>query len=237
VIPRDIRLVALKAIAFNAAFWDFQSEQLDLDGAAYLLRRMRAAVLSNQRGVMQAEVTKKLFTVDEYYRMVDAGILSERDRVELIEGEIVEMSPIGQRHVVCVDRANHLFTSSLNRRALISVQTPLRLNKYNEPQPDIVVMKWQDDYYSSKRHTPEDTLFVVEVSDTTLRYDTKIKLPLYAVTGVPELWIENLKENVLLVCRNPSGRKYNTQLTLTRADAISPLAFPDVSFKIADLLG
>jgi Uma2 family endonuclease len=186
---------------------------------------------------MQAEVTKKLFTVDEYYRMVDAGILSERDRVELIEGEIVEMSPIGRRHAACVNRANELFISSLKRRAIVSVQNPLRLNQYNEPQPDIVVMKRRDDYYASKHHTPEDTLFVVEVSDTTLRYDTKIKLPLYAATGVPELWIENLKEDVLLVCRDPAGKNYNTQLTLSRGDIISPLAFPGVSFKIEDLLG
>jgi Uma2 family endonuclease len=186
---------------------------------------------------MQAEVTKKLFTVDEYYRMVDAGILSERDRVELIEGEIVEMSPIGHRHIVCVDRANHIFNAALKRRALVSIQSSLRLNKYNEPQPDIVVFKWREDYYASKRHAPEDTLFVVEVSDTSLRYDTKVKLPLYAATGVPELWIENLKQDVLLVCRDPAGKNYNTQLTLSRGDIISPLAFPGVSFKIEDLLG
>src|SRR5215467_5795778 len=152
---------------------------------------------------MQTEVTKRLFTVDEYYRMADAGIFSPRDRVELIEGEIVEMSPIGLRHAACVNRATELFISTFKRRALVTVQNPLRLDQYNELQPDIVVMKWRDDYYSSKRHTPEDTLFVVEVSDTTLRYDTKIKLPLYAAKGVPEFWIENLKENVLLVCRDP----------------------------------
>lgn len=186
---------------------------------------------------MQAEVTKKLFTVDEYYRMVEAGILSERDRVELIEGEIIEMSPFGHRHVVCVDRATHILNTALNRRALITVQNPLRLNRYNEPQPDVVVMKWRDDYYASKLHTPEDTLFVLEVSDTSLRYDTKIKLPIYAEAGVLELWIQNLQENVLLVCRDPAGRKYNTRLTLSRGETISPLAFPDVSFRIEDLLG
>ena len=186
---------------------------------------------------MQAEVTKKLFTVDEYYRMAEVGILSERDRVELIEGEIVQMSPIGRRHAACVDRTNHIFNASLKRRAIASIQNPLRLNEYNEPQPDIVVLKWRNDFYATKTHTPKDTLFVVEVSDSSLLYDVKIKLPLYAATGVRELWIENLKENVLLVCRNPEGKTYKTQLTLSRADAISPLAFPDVSFKVADLLG
>ena len=99
------------------------------------------------------------------------------------------------------------------------------------------MLKWRNDFYATKTHTPKDTLFVVEVSDSSLLYDVKIKLPLYAATGVRELWIENLKENVLLVCRNPEGRTYKTQLTLSRPDAISPLAFPDVSFKVADLLG
>ena len=186
---------------------------------------------------MQVAITKKLFTVDEYYRMAEAGILSERDRVELIEGEIIQMSPIGRRHAACVDRTNHIFNASLKRRAIVSTQNPLRLNEYNEPQPDLVVLKWRNDFYATKPHTPKDTLFVVEVSDTSLLYDVKVKLPLYSATGIRELWIENLKENVLLVCRNPEDRTYKTQLTLSRTDSISSLAFPDVSFKIADLLG
>jgi len=186
---------------------------------------------------MRTDVTKKLFTVDEYYRMADAGIFTEDDRVELIEGEILEMSPIGHRHMVCVDRANDLLTSALRGKVLISVQNPLRLNKYNEPQPDIVVLKWREDYYASKLHTPEDTLLVLEVSDTTLRYDTKVKLPIYAVSGISEVWIENLQEDLLLVCRGPAEKNYRTQLTLRRGEFISPLAFPDVAFKIENLLG
>jgi len=186
---------------------------------------------------MRADVTKKLFTVDEYYRMLDAGILSENDRVELIEGEIIQMSPIGNRHMACVDRANDLFTTAFKGRALVSVQNPLRLNKYNEPQPDIVVLKPRADYYASKSHTPEDTFFVIEVSDTTVRYDTNIKLPIYARTGVAEVWIENLQEDLLLVCRNPTPTKYRSQLELHRGDSISPLAFPDVVFKVEELLG
>jgi len=169
--------------------------------------------------------------------MVDAGILTERDRVELIEGEIVEMSPIGNRHAACVDRANELFISAFKGRAIVSVQHPLRLNKYNEPQPDLVVVKHRSDYYSSKSRTPEDTFFVVEVSDTTLRYDTKVKLPIYARAGVPELWIENLQKDMLLVCREPAERNYKVQITLRPGESVSPLAFPDVVFEINDLLG
>src|SRR5262245_43993003 len=115
---------------------------------------------------MQAGVTKKLFTVDEYYRMLDAGILTENDRVELIEGEILEMGPIGNRHAACVDRANDLFSAAFRGRALVSVQNPLRLNEYNEPVPDIVVLKPRADYYASKSHASDDTFFAVEVSDS-----------------------------------------------------------------------
>jgi Uma2 family endonuclease len=185
---------------------------------------------------MRVEVTKKLFTVDEYYRMLDAGILTEDDRVELIEGEIIQMSPIGNRHAACVDRGTDLFTAAFRGRAIVSVQNPLRLNEYNEPVPDIMVLKPRADYYASKSRTPEDTLLAVEVSDSTLRYDIKIKLPIYARTGVAEVWIENLREDLILVCREPSSKGYNVQLTLRRGDSISPLAFPDTVFKVDDLL-
>jgi len=186
---------------------------------------------------MRVEVTKKLFTVDEYYRMAEAGIIAEDDRVELIEGEIIEMSPIGLKHMSCVDRANDLFTSAFKGRALISVQHPLRLNNYNEPQPDIVVLKPRADYYASKPHTPEDTFLVIEVSDTTLRYDVNVKLPIYAALGISELWIENLQKDLLLICRDATGKSYKTQLILRQGDSISPIAFPDVVFKVEDLLG
>jgi Uma2 family endonuclease len=186
---------------------------------------------------MRTEVTKKLFTVDEFYRMADAGIFGEDDRLELIEGEIVQMSAINQRHFSCVNRANDVFTSAFKGRAIVSVQSPLRLNNYNEPMPDIVLLKPRRDYYASERHTPKDTFLVVEVSDTTLRYERKTKLPLYAAAGISEVWIENLQEDLLLVCRDAAGKDYKTKLTLRRGESISPLAFPDVAFKVEELLG
>src|SRR5262249_40265342 len=161
---------------------------------------------------METEVTKKLFTVDEYYRMADAGILKPCDRVELIEGEIVEMSPIGNRHAACVSRAIYLFVTAFKTTGIVAPERPVRLNIYNEPQPDVMVLKPRDDFYSSQSCTPADAYFIVEVSDTTLRYDTKIKLPIYARFGVPELWIEDLQKDVLLVCREPIGNSYKTQI-------------------------
>ena len=144
---------------------------------------------------MQIETTKKLFTVDEYYRMAEAGILGAEDRVELIDGEIIQMSAIGHRHLGCVNRANTLFIESFGRRAVVSPQNPILLSIWTEPQPDLVVLKSRKDFYASKKPEPADALLVVEVADTSLSYDRDVKLPRYAAAGVPEVWIEDLKMN------------------------------------------
>jgi Uma2 family endonuclease len=186
---------------------------------------------------MEIEVTKKLFSVDEYYRMAEAGILTPDDRVELIDGEIIEMSPVGNRHIACVHRANTFFAQAFGQLAVVSNQTPLRLSKYTEPVPDVIVLKPVPDFYASRECRPDDVLFLVEVSDTTLRYDRNIKLPRYAAAGVVEVWIEDLANNLLLVFRNPAGKGFQTSLVLHPGDSITPLAFPEVTFKVDDLLG
>lgn len=186
---------------------------------------------------MEIEVTKKLFTVDDYYRMAEVGIIGPEERVELIDGEIIRMSPPGNRHVACVNRANTAFVEAFGRRAIVSVQNPLRLNIYNEPQPDIVVLKPRTDFYDSTRLAPEHVFFVLEISDTSLAFDRKIKLARYAASGVPEVWIEDLKHDRLLVFRDPEGKSYKSSLTFRQGDSISPLAFPDAVFKVEQLLG
>jgi Uma2 family endonuclease len=186
---------------------------------------------------MQIEAAKKLFTVDEYYRMAEAGILTQDDRVELIDGEIIKMCPIGNRHLGCVNGTNELFSAAFRGRAVISVQNPLRLSNYTEPQPDIVVLKSRKDSYRSKRPEAEDVLLVVEVSDITLSYDRNVKLPRYAISGVPEVWIENLENDQLLVFRDLAGDTYQTCITLHRGDSISMAVFSDAVFKVEDFLG
>ena len=186
---------------------------------------------------MQIEATKKLFTVDEYYRMAEVGILKPEDRGELIDGEIIEMSPIGARHLGCVNRANDVLTAAFRGRAVVSPQNPVRLSNYTEPQPDLALLKARADFYAAKKPAAEDALLVLEVSDTTLRYDRNVKLPRYAAAGVLEVWIENLEEDLLLVCRDPSDNSYQTNLTLQRGDSVSVAAFPDVVFKVEDFLG
>ena len=120
---------------------------------------------------MRIEATKKLFTVDEFYRISEAGIFPEGQRVELIDGEIIEMSPIGTRHAGCVNRATTFLTEAFGRKAMVSIQNPLRLSEYTEVLPDAVVFKPRADFYVSERPTPADVFFLVEVAATTLRYD------------------------------------------------------------------
>jgi len=186
---------------------------------------------------MRVEVTKKLFTVDEYYRMGEAGVFDPEARLELIEGEIIEMSPVGNRHIASVIRATTLFAARLDGKAILSVQNPVLLSQYTEPQPDIVLARPRDDYYAGRRISPEDTFLAIEVSDTTLRYDRNRKMPLYAKSGVSELWIENLQNDVILVYRNPGPEAYSTCLTFQRGESISLQAFPEVDFKVDELLG
>jgi Uma2 family endonuclease len=186
---------------------------------------------------METEVVRKLFTVDEYHRMGEAGVFHPEARLELIEGEIIEMAPVGTRHISCVNRANALFTARLAGKAMVSIQNPVVLSRYTEPQPDIVLAKPREDYYSAKRISSEDTLLVIEVSDSTLRFDRNRKMPLYAKSGAPELWIENLREDVILVYRNPRAKTYSTALTFTRGQSISISAFPEVHFQVDELLG
>ena len=142
-----------------------------------------------------------------------------------------------KRHVACVNRATALFAARLAGKVMVSVQNPVLLSRYTEPQPDIVLARPRDDYYASARISPENTFLVIEISDTTLRYDRHRKMPLYAKSGVSELWIENLQNDVILVYRDPGPKTYSTSLTVHRGESISLAAFPDVVFKVDELLG
>lgn len=186
---------------------------------------------------MRIEAPKKLFTVEEYYKMADAGIFAPEDRVELIDGEIIQMSPIGIRHAGCVNGATQVFAEAFRGRAVVSVQNPLQLSDYTEPQPDVVLLRPRKDTYRGKNIEASDALLVLEISDTTLAYDRGVKLHRYAAANVTEVWIEDLEANRLLVYRDPSSHSYQTQVTLDPDDSVQVLAFPNVSFKVSELLG
>lgn len=185
---------------------------------------------------MRVEAEKKLFTSGDITKMYESGILGPDDRTELLDGEIILMNP-GRRHTVCTDRATAFFTEALGRRAIVSIQNPVVIDIYNEPKPDVLVFKYREDFYAAEDRTAKDVLLVVEISDTTLTTDRRRKLPHYAASGIPEFWIEDLKHQLLYVYRDPAGNDYKTCITLRREDSISPIAFPDLVFKVSDLLG
>jgi Uma2 family endonuclease len=186
---------------------------------------------------MPAEIIKKRFRVEEYHRMAEAGILLPKDRVELIDGEIVQMNPIGHRHRVRVLRVDTLFGRAFGDRALIVCQSDLKLNEWTEPQPDITVLKPRADFYAARDWTPEDVFFVMEVSDTSLQYDRNVKVPLFAAAGIPEVWIEDAENDVLFIYRDLRNGFYAVLLELQRGDIASPIAFPEIRFSVDDLLG
>lgn len=179
-------------------------------------------------------ITRK-FNIDEYHKMAETGILTPEDQVELIQGEIITMSPIGTRHAACVNRLANLFPRLLGDRGIISVQNPIRLNNYSEPQPDLVVLNYRPDFYENKIPQPTEINLLIEVSDSTLKYDQDIKLPLYAQSNISEVWIVNLNNNTLDVYRQPQGKQYLTHQKSVQS--ISPLAFLDITLRMNDIFG
>ena len=184
-----------------------------------------------------AEPAPRLFTVDEYYRMVEAGILHEDDRTELLEGKIIEMAAMGSRHAGCINKLNKRFSRQLDDQAVISIQNPVRLSLSSELQPDVMLLRPRPDDYAESHPEPADVLLLIEVSDTTLRYDRDTKLSLYAKAGIPEVWIFDLEGARLLVHRIPSADGYEQVFTFRAGSAVAPAAFPELSLNVEDILG
>ncbi|HYY94431.1 MAG TPA: Uma2 family endonuclease [Pyrinomonadaceae bacterium] len=157
---------------------------------------------------MSVEIARHSFTVDEFERMGAAGIFHPDDRLELIDGEIVEMSPIGSSHAACVDALALLFNETARRRFLVRIQSPIRLDDFSEPQPDVALLRWRDDFYRHAHPTPADVLLVVEVADTTVESDRQVKIPLYARAGIPEVWLVNIPGERIEVYSAPEGETY-----------------------------
>ncbi len=173
------------------------------------------------------EITRRRFTVDEYYRMAEAGILHEDDRVELIEGEIVEMPPIGSNHASIVNKLGSWFGGAIAEgSAIVSVQNPLRLLNDSEPIPDLMILRFRADFYRAAHPTPEDVLLLVEVADTTLVFDRDTKVPLYGQAGVPEVWLVNIAAAAVEVYRRPTEAGYASREVLSGASPIAPEELP-----------
>ena len=186
---------------------------------------------------MHVELQRRRFTVDDYYAMADAGILHEDDRVELIEGEIIEMGAIGSHHAACVDRLTRLLSRQVGEGAHVRVQNPVRLSDLSEPQPDLALLRPRTDFYAARHPLPPDTLLVIEVAHSTLGYDRGVKVPLYARTGIPELWIVNLDEQVVEVYDDPADGRFRVQTEARRGAVLRPRLLPSVAVPVEDVLG
>jgi Uma2 family endonuclease len=169
---------------------------------------------------MALQVARRRFTVGEYYRMADVGILNEDDRVELVDGEIVEMPPIGPGHGGCVNCLVWLFGQSLAGAAIVRVQNPIHLDEHNEPQPDVALLRPRTDFYRTRHPEPGDVLLIVEVADTSAAFDRRVKLPLYARFGIPEVWLVDLGKATIRVQRDPSPAGYRTARTVRRGERV-----------------
>lgn len=175
-----------------------------------------------------------LFSIEEFYRMGRAGVFADDQRVELIEGEVVPMSPIGEEHADCVDTIAELFHARLAGRVRIRVQGPLSVGRRSALQPDVAVLR--RGRYRDRHPEPDDVFLVVEVADTTLQRD-RLKLPIYAAGGLREVWIVDLHARAVHVHREPSEGQYRAIVTLTAEDEIAIEALPDVVFRVGAILG
>lgn len=177
---------------------------------------------------------RRLFTVRDYHRMKEAGILTDRERVELLEGEIIPMSPIKSPHAACVDWLTEWLILHLNEKAIVRVQNPVTLSRHSEPEPDLALVKRVDHRYREQHPGPDDTLLLIEVAESSIEKARNKKLPLYARAGIPETWIVNLDENCIERYTDPSPAGYNT-IKIYRAgetirtDLITGLPVDDVT--------
>ena len=186
---------------------------------------------------MAAQLLRRRFTVLEYHQMGQVGILGEDDRLELLEGEIVEMAPIGSRHQAVVDRLTRLFSNQSEDVALVRVQGPVRLGEETEPQPDLLLLAPRSDFYASAHPGPDDVLLLVEVSDTSTEYDREVKLPLYARYGIAEVWLVSLEAGAIEVYRSPTNQGYQEVSQTGRNQRVSPVAFPQLELAVSEIIG
>ena len=182
------------------------------------------------------QLTRIAFTIEQFQRMDQLGIFAGEQRLELIHGEIVEMSPIGIRHSAAVDRLTNLFSSS-DRRCIVRGQNPIQLGNTSLPQPDVTLLRWRDDFYDKAYPGPADVLLLVEVADTSLAYDRDVKVPLYAQARIPEVWIVDLNKRELAMYRFAVNGKYTEVRYPQPADTVAPVLLPEASYFVEQVVG
>ena len=182
-------------------------------------------------------VARRPLTVAEYHLMGEAGILTEDDRVELIEGQLIAMSPIGSDHSGTVNALTRMLVLAVGDRGVVAVQNPVQLDDFSEPQPDFSVLKPREDDYRRATPRPDEVLLIIEVAKSSLAYDRAVKRALYARHGIPEFWIVNLAAGEVEVCRNPAGEEYASVSRVGRDRTLEPELLPGAAISVAALLG
>lgn len=186
---------------------------------------------------MSVEFARHWFTVGDYERMGEAGILPDDKRFELIRGEIIEMSPIGQRHAACVAKLTSVLSQQTAGTAIVWVQNPIVLDDFSEPQPDVVLLKPRADFYRNALPTPDDVLLVIEVSDTTLNFDRQVKALDYARAGISEVLIFNLPDEQLEYYEQPTNGAYRISRTLELGERLQSSTVSGALFDVTEILG
>jgi Uma2 family endonuclease len=181
-------------------------------------------------------VKRHKLDVSQYHRMGETGVFEGNERVELIEGEIVEMAPVGSGHAGTTNKLTELLVVAARGRAVVAVGNSVRLDRYNEPQPNFALLEPRADFYRGSVPTPSDVLLLVEVADSSLRFDRAVKLPLYARYGIPELWIVDLQHDTIEVCREPRGDGYAVVSRAAPGEVLEPALLPGVRLAVADIL-
>ena len=189
--------------------------------------------------VQAPQVTRETrkFTAEEYFRMVEAGIIQEDERVELVEGEILLMPPMGHPHASGIMRHTRIFASLIvANRVTLLVQAPLPLGEHSAPEPDLALLKFREDDYAGGYASPEDTLLVIEVAESSLNYDMAVKSQIYGRAGIPEMWVLNLQGDCIERFQEPGTEGYAQHTVLRRGEKVSPVSLPDVELAVEELL-
>ncbi|HQZ72235.1 MAG TPA: Uma2 family endonuclease [Anaerolineae bacterium] len=182
-------------------------------------------------------LVRRRFSIDDYYRMAESGVIAPDERTELLDGQVVFQMTINARHAGCVNRLNQFLSRQLIDRAIVAVQNPLRLGPYSEPQPDIALLRPREDSYDRSHPHPEDVLLLIEVADSSLDLDRRVKMPLYAAAGIAEVWLIDLANDAVEVYRDPDARGYRQLQRSSRGSSLTALLLPDMQVGIDEVLG
>jgi len=186
---------------------------------------------------MNVKLQTRKFTVEQFHKMSEIGVISENERVELIRGEIIEMAAIGVRHASCVNRLVNLLIKLLEENIILAPQNPIELGDTSQPQPDIALLRPRADFYQTSFPQAGDIFLLIEVADSTVKYDREVKIPLYAENNIIEVWLVDVNQQVVEVYREPIKQGYQRIETLRQNQSLVIKAFPDVNIAVNEIFG